>query len=214
MRREFPPREPASSPIRQTLVAYKLKVSLGSSCHAAHCYGSSFTDLVLASLGAPLSYALSSLPCVLIPNIAEDENFLLMSLASKFYLFYLPKTLISGRSFHSYLNTLHWGSENSLCVTAAPWGWNASFLSSGFSQARPASYFILCLACFSSGVELDGGKLGDETLPLDKIVGLILMAMTSRNPAFDGIFRSSPCGRINESSLTLHTPLHTMHSVL
>lgn len=74
--------------------------------------------------------------------------------------------------------------------------------------------FILCLACFSSEVELDGGKLGDETLPLDKIVRLILMAMTSRNPAFDGIFRSSPYGRINEASLTLHTPLHTMHSVL
>lgn len=84
----------------------------------------------------------------------------------------------------------------------------------GSQQARPASYFILCLACFSSGVELDGGKLGDETLPLDKTVGLILMAMISRNPEFDGIFRSSPYGRINEVSLTLHTPLHTMHSVL
>lgn len=134
------------------LAASKLKVSLGSSCHAAHCYGSSFNDLVLASLGASLSLTLSSFPCALIPNIAEDKNFLLLSLANKFYLFYLPKTLISGRSFHSYLNTLHWGSENSLCVTAAPWGWNASFLSSGFSASSPSLlfYFVSGLIFFWS----------------------------------------------------------------
>lgn len=84
----------------------------------------------------------------------------------------------------------------------------------GSQQARPASYFILCLACFSSGVELDGGKLGDETLASDKIVGLIQMAMTLRNPALDGIFRSSPYGKINEASLILQTPLHKMHLVL
>lgn len=84
----------------------------------------------------------------------------------------------------------------------------------GSQQARPASYFILCPACFSSGVGLDGGKQGDETLGSDKIVGLMLMVMTLRNPALDGIFRSSPYGKINEASLTLQTPLHTMHLVL
>lgn len=214
MRHEFPPQEQASSPIRQTLAASKLKVPLVNFFHAAHCYGSSFSDLVLASLGASIPLALSSLSCVLIPNIAEDKNFLLKSLANKFYLFYLPKTLISGRSFHSYLThytervKIHCVSSSLLEVAML------RFSLLGSQQARPASYFILCLACFSSGVELDGGKLGDETLFSDKIVGLIQKSMTLRNLALDGIFRSSLYGRINEVSLSLNTPLHTMHLVL
>lgn len=151
MRCEFPSQEPASSPIRQTLAVSKIKVSLGSSC-LAHCYGSYFNDLVLASLWASILHALYSLPCVLNPSVAEDKNFLLISLANKFYLFYLPKTLISERSFHSYLNTLHWRSENSLCVTTAPGGWNASFLSPGFSASSPSLlfYFVSGLLFFWS----------------------------------------------------------------
>lgn len=136
-----------------------------------------------------------------------------MSLANKFYLFYLPKTLISGRSFHTYLNTLHRRSENSLCVTAATWGWNASFLSPGFSAS-----LLGLLLHFVSGLLFFWSRTGwwetgrrDFSFRQDCRVN---SDVTLRNPASDSIFRSSPYGRIKEASLTLQTPLHTMHLFL